>query len=294
MPRPVSPAMKRAVLAVAGALMLFSWPDSRATTAAASQRQGLGSAVPRDPQPRTVRRRTETRARALLDARQRGLDYVPGEVIIKFRDGIASLTRQRALSALRSRPSVNDLEWHGDVALLTDVTEPDAHLLAYQLRQQREVEYAEPNYLIRIKPMRQEVSSSTWPPTPSRQRTPNDPFMDDQWNFSGSNMPRAWDINAGATSDIVVAVVDTGVTTVNQTFNFPNWNGSAIQTNPDAVFDQPGHVGEPADAAERYCLRADRAGSRRSRDARGVDDCRDDERHDAARRASPITRRSCR
>ena len=230
MPRPVSPAMKRAVLAVAGALMLFSWPDSRATTAAASERQGLGSAVPRDPQPRTVRRRTETRARALLDARQRGLDYVPGEVIVKFRDGIASLTRQRALSALRSRPSVNDLEWHGDVALLTDVTEPDAHLLAHQLRQQREVEYAEPNYLIRIKPVgervRLDMAADAEPAA-----TPNDPFYTShQWNFSGLNMPRAWDINAGATSDIVVAVVDTGVTTVNQTFNFAYWNGSAIQT----------------------------------------------------------------
>jgi serine protease len=43
-------------------------------------------------------------------------------------------------------------------------------------------------------------------------------------------MPRAWDINAGATSDIKVAIVDTGVTTVNQTFNFPYWNGTAIQT----------------------------------------------------------------
>ena len=230
MPRPVSPAMKRAILAVAGALMLFSWPDSRATTAAASQRQGLGSAVPRDPQPRTVRRRTETRARALLDARQRGLDYVPGEVIVKFRAGIASVTRQRALSALRSRPSVNDLEWHGDVALLTDVTEPDAHLLAHQLRQQREVEYAEPNYLIRIKPVGERVKLDMAADA-ELAATPNDPFYTShQWNFSGLNMPRAWDINAGATPDIVVAVVDTGVTTVNQTFNFPYWNGSAIQT----------------------------------------------------------------
>lgn len=238
MPRPVSPAMKRAVLAVAGALMLFSWPDSRATTAAASQRQGLGSAVPRDPQPRTVRRRTETRARALLDARQRGLDYVPGEVIVKFRDGIASLTRQRALSALRSRPSVNDLEWHGDVALLTDVTEPDAHLLAHQLRQQREVEYAEPNYLIRIKPMRQEVPLDVGDAHPAG--TPNDPVYEDQWNFSTLDMPRAWDINPGASADIVVAVVDTGVTTVNQSFNFRMWNGSAITTVPMPFTISPG------------------------------------------------------
>ena len=136
--------------------------------------------------------------RALLDARQRGLDYVPGEVIVKFRDGIASVTRQRALSALRSRPSVNDLEWHGDVALLTDVTEPDAHLLAHQLRQQREVEYAEPNYLIRIKPVGERVKLDVAADA-EPAATPNDPFYGShQWNFSGLNMPRAWDINAGA------------------------------------------------------------------------------------------------
>ena len=42
------------------------------------------------------------------------------------------------------------------------------------------------------------------------------------------------------TSDIVVAVVDTGVTTVNQTFSFPYWNGSAIQTIPMVFSISPG------------------------------------------------------
>ena len=53
-------------------------------------------------------------------------------------------------------------------------------------------------------------------------------------------MPRAWDINPGGNDSVVVAVVDSGVTTVNQAFTFPTWNGRAIQNvsvpfaiNPD-------------------------------------------------------------
>jgi serine protease len=42
-------------------------------------------------------------------------------------------------------------------------------------------------------------------------------------------MPRAWDINAGATSDTIVALIDTGVTTQNRTMTFPLWTGSSIQ-----------------------------------------------------------------
>lgn len=220
---------KQAALAVLGAVALVSWPDAPAATVAAQQRQGLGSVVPRDPQPRTVWRRSPARAQALRDARQRNLDYIPGEVIVKFKDGMTSVFRQRALSTLRSRPQVSDLEWHGDVALLNDVTEPDAYVLAAQLRSQPEVEYAEPNYLVKVdrsERVKLDVAADAQPAV-----TPNDPFYGThQWNFSTLGMPRAWDINAGATSDIVIAIVDTGVTTVNQTFNFPYWNGSAIQT----------------------------------------------------------------
>jgi serine protease len=110
----------------------------------------------------------------------------------------------------------------GDVALLTD-SEPNAMILTAQLSSQPEVEYAEPNYLIH------------------RNTLPNDPgFSSLQWNLKALDMPRAWDINPGAKNTIIVAVLDYGVTTVNQTFTVRTWNGSAIQNvnvpfrvNPD-------------------------------------------------------------
>ena len=53
-------------------------------------------------------------------------------------------------------------------------------------------------------------------------------------------MPKAWDINPGANETMIVAIIDTGVTTTNTTRTVATWNGSAIQTitvayaiNPD-------------------------------------------------------------
>ena len=166
---------------------------------------------------------TLERAQAFVQAAERKLNYVPGEVLVKFKAGVTASGQQRALDAVRSRPSVSQLRWIGEVAILRDQREQNATILAAQLSTQPEVEYAEPNYLRHV------------------SRTPNDTgFSSRQWNFTAIDLPNAWDINDGATSSIIVAVVDTGVTTVNQTFGARTWNGTAIQTisvpfavNPD-------------------------------------------------------------
>src|SRR5712692_2347664 len=54
---------------------------------------------------------TPERALALVQAADRKLDYVPGEVIVKFKAGVTAAGQQRALMALRSRPAVSDLRW---------------------------------------------------------------------------------------------------------------------------------------------------------------------------------------
>src|SRR5262249_19681317 len=82
--------------------------------------------------------------------------------------------------------------------------------------------------------------------------TPNDVgFAPRQWNLTAIGMPRAWDINPGGSSSTIVAVVDTGITSVTQTFNAQTWNGTAIQTistpyatNPDLSSSR---LGSPMD-----------------------------------------------
>src|SRR6185295_3518219 len=73
------------------------------------------------------------RALAFLEAAERALDYVPGEVLIKFKPGVGATGQQQALSALRSRPMLSDLRWIADVALLASTDERDATLIAEHL-----------------------------------------------------------------------------------------------------------------------------------------------------------------
>ena len=178
---------------------------------------------------------SKERALAFVRAAEARLDYLPGEVLIKFRSGVSQSQQQAALSALRSRPSAGDLQWIGEIALLRDAADPDAPFLARVLSAQPEVEFAEPNYLRRF------------------NATPTDPSFGRQWNFTVLDLPRAWDINPGANANTVVAVLDSGVTTVNQTFGATVWTGSAFQTiavpfaiSPDLA---AGRLTQPVDFA---------------------------------------------
>jgi serine protease len=90
--------------------------------------------------------------------------------------------------------------------------DPDSIGAAANLARQPEVEYAQPNWLRR------------------KAAVPNDPsYGARQWNFPLLDLPRAWDINSGA-GNVTVAVIDTGLTSVNATFSFKTWNGTAIVT----------------------------------------------------------------
>lgn len=162
------------------------------------------------------------RVQAFAEAARLDLDYLPGEVVVKFRSGVTVAGQDRALRGLRSRPLPSALRWVGDTAVLHDYSELDPAVLVRQLMLQPEVQWAEPVYL--------------------RKTTfvPNDPsFATRQWNLTAIAMPDAWTIQPSAGRDVVVAVVDTGVTTVNETFVFPTWNGSAVQDVPMAFAVSP-------------------------------------------------------
>ena len=190
---------------------------------------GLTTAQPTDVGPVQL---TPDRIAAFADAQARHLNYLPGEVLVKFKPGMSPDRQQRALSALRSRPSVNDLHWlAGGTALLRDLTQPDANILAEQLREQTEVDSAEPNYLRHLPTQHQRSTGPTVAATFQPQLVPNDPqYGNLQWNFSLINMPGAWDINPGGSSSLIVATVDTGVTTQKGTFTFPLFTVLSLST----------------------------------------------------------------
>ncbi len=156
--------------------------------------------------------------------------YVPGEVIIKFKEGHAATihgvagilparvegvppsnrgqdalgtrgrdardTHQASLSRLRTRYGVD-----GGVPIGNRTRQEPCYLLktardvpalCAELNRDPEIEYAQPNYRYRL------------------CREPNDPDFADQYAHQLIQMQDAWEISTGS-HDIVVAVLDTGV-----------------------------------------------------------------------------------
>lgn len=116
--------------------------------------------------------------------------YAPGEIIVKFRDGVS---RQQASAAqadlgatlvsTNSQIGINQLRIPADKTV-------EEMVAAFAARP--DVEYAEPNYIAHA------------------FMTPNDPYYSYQWHMPQISMPAAWDQTTGIPS-VVVAVIDCGV-----------------------------------------------------------------------------------
>jgi serine protease len=131
---------------------------------------------------------------AAADARVRlspTASHVPGSVIVKFKDegntGAITAAMQDVQAVSRERPSYATF----DVLDIPDGADVEA--IAEKLRGRPDVEYAQPRY----------VSHAMF--------RPNDTHFGLQWNMQDLGMERAWDVQLGASSSIIVAVLDSGV-----------------------------------------------------------------------------------
>jgi len=162
--------------------------------------------------PATAQELTPEQVRKLLERRTipPQAQFVPGEVIVKMKPartlGPADLKRFGVEDGKRVTSGGELLYRIPPTALktLSPTQARDRTLeVLRQLRADPSVQYAQPNYLLRI------------------VRTPNDPRFPEQWHYrdngtgtgqspGGINLPRAWDASIGSSS-IVVAVIDTGI-----------------------------------------------------------------------------------
>ena len=126
-----------------------------------------------------------------VNTRSAGEAYLRGSIAVKFRPGTAPAAERRMMDRVGATtmeaPSYADFQ----IVNIDENTDPEA--AAATLARQPDVEYAQARY--KIHPM----------------FVPNDPLYSQQWNFPAIDMEHAWDVNPGATSSIVVAVLDTGV-----------------------------------------------------------------------------------
>ena len=164
-------------------------------------------------------------------------EYVAGSVIVKFKNGVTASARNAAMSAAEAtdieRPSYANFE------IMQIPADADPEAVAAELSQRPDVEYAQARY--RNYPMLR----------------PNDQFYDRQWNFPMLDMERAWDIQPAAGSEVIVAVLDSGVAFRDVTVRYNSrFNWRFTQTSPVfpalGVIDVPFAMAPDLGPAERF------------------------------------------
>jgi subtilisin family serine protease len=167
--------------------------------------------------------------------------YAPGEVLLKLADPLA-LSPDARVAGLPDGPGsgatdnrqqleqllatmgafeATSLGPHGHTYQVRFAGRADAALLAQHIAANPLVVFAEPNS------------------TRELLRMPNDPRAGDQWALQSIQAPAAWDITTG--SDVVVAVIDTGVSSTHPELAGKTLPGYNAILNNDQSEDDNGH-----------------------------------------------------
>jgi serine protease len=150
-----------------------------------------------------IQRRSIRPAAAAIDrVGASGARYLPGRVIVKFKNGTSAAARVSALSAASRTASISQQPSYANFDLIRIDPNEDAEAVARAFAQRADVEYAQAAY--RVYPTFR----------------PNDTFYAQQWNLPLIDMERAWDIQPTAGSAITVAVLDTGIAFTSVTLRF--------------------------------------------------------------------------
>src|SRR5438067_5922839 len=159
------------------------------------------------------------------------LPYLRGSIAVKFRPGTAPVSQQLMLQRVGASTTM-DAPSYADFNIVAIDPEADPEAVAAELARQPDVEYAQARY--RVHPM----------------FVPNDPLYPMQWNFPAIDMEHAWDLNQGASSSVIVAVLDTGVAYRNALvrFNAPAFRAADARGNT-VTFPALGTVDIPFAAA---------------------------------------------
>jgi subtilisin family serine protease len=128
--------------------------------------------------------------------------FKPNEVLVRFRTGTSANARVRAHAAVSGRVMKTWASLPG-MQLVHVPPSLNIHEAIRRYRQDRNVLYAEPNYIVHA------------------LNTPNDPYLNQLWNLSNTGQQggasgadihalQAWNLSTGS-SNVVVAVIDTGI-----------------------------------------------------------------------------------
>ena len=153
------------------------------------------------PATRETLRRAAIRLALHSDAGPARARYVPGRVVVRFREQTTQAERLAALADVSSTARIDPRPSYADFDLVRIDPAEDPEAIATALKARAEVEYSQASY-------------GGW----HTLMVPNDPlYATRQWNLPLINLERAWDLQPQAGSSITVAVLDTGVAYQNAT-----------------------------------------------------------------------------
>jgi serine protease len=152
----------------------------------------------RDQDPPRAARTAGNAARLRTD----GSPFLRDSIIVKFKAGAAQGTGTATAQSAVMTDGIIDRSSFANFDLVAIPAGTDPEAAAALMRARPDVEYAQPRYLNHA------------------MARPNDTFYANQWNFPAIDMERAWDIQPGASSTIVVAVLDSGMAFRNATLRY--------------------------------------------------------------------------
>jgi subtilisin family serine protease len=127
-----------------------------------------------------------------------GVEYVPGEILVRFRASASAAALNKLLKAEQLQP-VREVKRLG-VRVLRLPEGLSVEEAMKRLSGLPEVEYVEPNLILRTCELSKDLTSLGI----------TDPGLSNQWSPQKMDAPAAWQINAGDPG-VVIAIVDTGV-----------------------------------------------------------------------------------
>lgn len=150
---------------------------------------------------------------ALANAVSQGLNYVPGEFLVKLRPGASAnaLSAQSGFSAMSLQSEPVGSPRSGIVLMRAGgMRSASANAQTLQaLRANPAVLAVEPNYIVKLNLPREPLQSVAVAPSAAK---PNDPMFDQQYHHKNIKTLEAWGVSQG-NQDLILAVVDTGVDT---------------------------------------------------------------------------------
>lgn len=126
-------------------------------------------------------------------------DFAPGELIVKFRQGNAPEIPSDISGKIQEMRTMRiqfvdslPIKTNGKIYRIKIDENSDIISAAKELMKNPDIEYAEPNYVLRT------------------FEVPNDPNFTQQWSLNRTNASLGWDIATG-NSSVIIAIIDTGV-----------------------------------------------------------------------------------